>query len=155
MECGCGRSPTGKCIGWHTLSEEEYQNELNKLHDKQSNQDDHAIHWVYEGIIVNRDLVDAKLEEIVAHVKANEPGALSYVYCLNEDESMLTIYERYRNNSAVLAHGENMQPYIYIFENAVQVTKFLVFGPVNDEVRELLTGFGAEFQKPLAGFVRN
>ena len=24
MECGCGRSPTGKCIGWHKLSEEEY-----------------------------------------------------------------------------------------------------------------------------------
>jgi hypothetical protein len=31
MECGCGRSPTGKCIGWHALSEEEYQNKLNKL----------------------------------------------------------------------------------------------------------------------------
>ena len=26
--CGCGRSPTGKCIGWHTLSEEEYQKNL-------------------------------------------------------------------------------------------------------------------------------
>jgi len=23
--CGCGRSPTGKCIGWHGLSEELYQ----------------------------------------------------------------------------------------------------------------------------------
>ena len=23
-ECGCGRSPTGKCIGWHGLSEEQY-----------------------------------------------------------------------------------------------------------------------------------
>ena len=22
--CGCGRSHTGKCIGWHSLSEEEY-----------------------------------------------------------------------------------------------------------------------------------
>ena len=22
--CGCGRSPTGKCIGWHGLSEEEF-----------------------------------------------------------------------------------------------------------------------------------
>ena len=31
MDCGCGRSPTGKCIGWHALTEEEYQNELNKL----------------------------------------------------------------------------------------------------------------------------
>ena len=22
--CGCGRSPTGKCIGWHGLSEEAF-----------------------------------------------------------------------------------------------------------------------------------
>ena len=25
MECDCGRSPIGRCIGWHALSEEEYQ----------------------------------------------------------------------------------------------------------------------------------
>ena len=24
-KCGCGRSPTGKCIGWHGLTEAEYQ----------------------------------------------------------------------------------------------------------------------------------
>ena len=24
-KCGCGRSPTGNCIGWHALSEEGYQ----------------------------------------------------------------------------------------------------------------------------------
>ena len=23
--CGCGRSPTGDCCGWHGLSEEQYQ----------------------------------------------------------------------------------------------------------------------------------
>ena len=23
--CGCGRSPDGKCIGWHGLTEEQYQ----------------------------------------------------------------------------------------------------------------------------------
>jgi hypothetical protein len=25
MACGCGRSPTGKCIGWHALTEDQYQ----------------------------------------------------------------------------------------------------------------------------------
>jgi len=24
MSCGCGRSPTGRCIGWHALTEEQY-----------------------------------------------------------------------------------------------------------------------------------
>ena len=26
--CGCGRSPTGKCIGWHGLSEDEFKKKL-------------------------------------------------------------------------------------------------------------------------------
>jgi len=25
VECGCERSPTGKCVCWHGLSEEQYQ----------------------------------------------------------------------------------------------------------------------------------
>jgi hypothetical protein len=28
MACGCGRSPTGQCVGWHSLTEEEYQKKL-------------------------------------------------------------------------------------------------------------------------------
>ena len=27
-KCGCGRSPTGKCIGWHGLTEEAFRVEL-------------------------------------------------------------------------------------------------------------------------------
>tara|TARA_A100001011_G_scaffold95104_1_gene99964 strand:+ start:2496 stop:2633 length:138 start_codon:yes stop_codon:yes gene_type:complete len=26
--CGCGRSPTGKCIGWHNLTDQEYKQKL-------------------------------------------------------------------------------------------------------------------------------
>ena len=26
--CGCGRSPTGDCIGWHGLTEREYEAKL-------------------------------------------------------------------------------------------------------------------------------
>jgi hypothetical protein len=26
--CGCGRSPTGYCIGWHGLSESAFQRKL-------------------------------------------------------------------------------------------------------------------------------
>lgn len=30
-KCGCGRSPTGKCIGWHGLSEEDFQARLSEF----------------------------------------------------------------------------------------------------------------------------
>lgn len=33
--CGCGRSPTGKCIGWHGLSEDEYKQRLEEFNRKQ------------------------------------------------------------------------------------------------------------------------
>ena len=44
MACGCGRSPTGKCVGWHALTEEQYQqkrkeyllNEVNKAKEKKN-----------------------------------------------------------------------------------------------------------------------
>lgn len=29
-KCGCGRSPTGKCCGWHALTEEAYRVKLNE-----------------------------------------------------------------------------------------------------------------------------
>ena len=28
VPCGCGRSPTGYCIGWHSLSESEFKERL-------------------------------------------------------------------------------------------------------------------------------
>jgi hypothetical protein len=32
-KCGCGRSPTGMCIGWHGLSQEEFETKL-KEHEE-------------------------------------------------------------------------------------------------------------------------
>ena len=29
-KCGCGRSLTGKCVGWHSLSEEDYADRKEK-----------------------------------------------------------------------------------------------------------------------------
>ena len=38
--CGCGRSPTGKCIGWHGLSEAAFQAQLaNYVAEEQTKED--------------------------------------------------------------------------------------------------------------------
>jgi hypothetical protein len=34
-KCGCGRSPTGFCIGWHNLSESDYQEKLSDYQFKE------------------------------------------------------------------------------------------------------------------------
>ena len=30
VACGCGRSPTGKCCGWHALTEDAYRVKLSE-----------------------------------------------------------------------------------------------------------------------------
>ena len=40
MSCTCGRSPTGKCVGWHKLSEAEYAEKKAKWEAKQSQKED-------------------------------------------------------------------------------------------------------------------
>jgi hypothetical protein len=37
-KCGCGRSPSGKCIGWHGLTEAEYLAKLAEYNVKDSEQ---------------------------------------------------------------------------------------------------------------------
>ena len=39
-DCGCGRSPTGQCIGWHNLTEEEYQEKLKELEENMKEEED-------------------------------------------------------------------------------------------------------------------
>ena len=33
--CGCGRSPTGWCVGWHNLTIEQYNVKLNEYTETQ------------------------------------------------------------------------------------------------------------------------
>jgi hypothetical protein len=32
--CGCGRSPTGNCIGWHGLTEDAFKTKLQEYNEK-------------------------------------------------------------------------------------------------------------------------
>ena len=34
--CGCGRSPTGDCIGWHSLTQEEFEQKVREYKKEQA-----------------------------------------------------------------------------------------------------------------------
>ena len=42
-KCGCGRSPTGKCIGWRGLTEEAYKEALEKYQTNQEDADGNTV----------------------------------------------------------------------------------------------------------------
>jgi hypothetical protein len=41
--CGCGRSPTGDCCGWHGLTEDQYNEALEKYLTNQQDKTGKAI----------------------------------------------------------------------------------------------------------------
>jgi len=56
-KCGCGRSPTGMCIGWHGLSKEEYEAKL-KEHQESSKEDEFGKKLEYNSSLGSSDLWD-------------------------------------------------------------------------------------------------
>jgi hypothetical protein len=47
-KCGCGRSPTGKCCGWHALTEEAYRVKLDEYELAQYRQQAQEL-WFSDG----------------------------------------------------------------------------------------------------------
>ena len=41
-KCKCGRSPSGRCIGWHGLSEDDYQKKLAAYQARKAEKGDKA-----------------------------------------------------------------------------------------------------------------
>lgn len=47
--CGCGRSPNGKCVGWHALTEEQWAEQKTQLiHNLQVGHGDKSYRFVEE-----------------------------------------------------------------------------------------------------------
>jgi hypothetical protein len=44
-QCGCGRSPTGKCIGWHALTEDAYKEKLTAYNEAKKQEDEDLREW--------------------------------------------------------------------------------------------------------------
>ena len=42
--CSCGRSPTGKCVGWHALTEEKYLEFYKKYEELSEEEKKQAFH---------------------------------------------------------------------------------------------------------------
>ena len=42
--CQCNRSPTGLCIGWHSLTEEEYKKKKKKYDELKEEEKKEAFH---------------------------------------------------------------------------------------------------------------
>lgn len=113
--------------------------------------------WVVELAIKPGELESFKvlMNDMTAAIEANEPGTLNYELFISDDGTTSHIYEKYVDGDAFKAHLDNFnQHFADRFGAAVDVTAFTVYGNPNNEIRELLDGFGAVIMTPLVGTTR-
>ena len=85
MECGCGRSPIGRCIGWHTLSGEEYQEKLEEYKQRQKKKTI-EMKISYHGPIADTSIIRdarAKIFDINAGLRDSDIGLETIVVTPN------------------------------------------------------------------------
>jgi quinol monooxygenase YgiN len=112
------------------------------------------VSWVIELAVKpgQLDTFKALMEEMVAGT-STEPQTLNYEWFISDDDSTVHIYEKYADSEAVLAHtGGFMEKWAGRFMEAVEPTRFTVYGSPNAAARELLDGFGGTYLRTWGGF---
>ena len=91
---------------------------------------------------------------LVAATKA-ESGSLAYDYSVNDDETMVHIFEAYRDSEAVVNHvTKTFSQFADRFSACVDVDGFVVYGNPDVAATEILDGFGSVYMTPFEGFTR-
>lgn len=100
----------------------------------------------------------AEFRALVADIVAashEEPGTLAYQYSVNADETMVHIFERYRDSAAFVSHVEQtFGAFAERFLSMVTVASLVVYGNPDAAARKALDGFNASYMTLFDGFAR-
>jgi quinol monooxygenase YgiN len=95
------------------------------------------------------------IPEMVESASTNEPGTLDYEWFFDAGETTCHIWERYTNSAAAMIHLGNFgEKFAERFMDALEPTRFTVYGSPSAEVQEALAPFGVAYMVPVAGFKR-
>jgi quinol monooxygenase YgiN len=84
-----------------------------------------------------------------------EPGTLAYQYSVNDDKTVVHIYERYVNSQAFVSHvTQTFGAFAQRFLSLVSVSSLVVYGNPNAEARAALDTFNATYMTLFDGFSR-
>jgi quinol monooxygenase YgiN len=117
---------------------------------------DDQVSWLLEGTVRPGELENLKalINEMVESTRA-EPGALNYQWCISADNTTVHNFDRYRDSAAARTHLEGfLSNHAGRYMEAVDTTRFSVYGAPSDEVKEIVNGFGGAYYGLIEGFTR-
>jgi quinol monooxygenase YgiN len=115
------------------------------------------VYWLIEVAIKpgEFDNFNAVMKEMIEDTRSNEPNTLNYEWAITEDNQSCHIYERYSDSAAAMTHLKAFgEKFAERFMAAVAVTRLVVYGTPNHEVKEALGGPSTVFMTPFGGFAR-
>jgi quinol monooxygenase YgiN len=93
------------------------------------------------------------LISIIVAETQKEPGTLSYIYSISDDQVTINIIERYKDSSSLISHvTTTFSPFAADFLSFVQLKDLTVHGMPSDEVKEILRDFSPKYMTPFNGF---
>lgn len=116
------------------------------------------VQWIVEFTIKADKLDTFKkiVEEITRIVRQNEPGAKSYQWYFNDDETKCIITEWYSDPEAALAHlnGEGARKLLPKLLEVSEITRLEIYGDPGKEAQKRLEELGAQTFHFFTGFTR-
>ena len=97
-------------------------------------------------------------QEITTNVLDTEDFCIEYAYYVSEDNTSVTLYEKYIDSESAIKHGQNFMASTFFdrFFNLFTLNKFIVTGPASDEFKKFTSenGFVIEYRNSIDGFTR-
>jgi quinol monooxygenase YgiN len=113
------------------------------------------IYWILQVAIHPGKLDDFRsvANDLIAKTQS-EQGTLGYQWNLSDDKTICHIYERYQDADALLTHVQSFGAFAKRFMEACHPTRFYVYGPANDAVKDALDDLHPVYFSELGGFSR-
>lgn len=84
-------------------------------------------------------------DEAIDMVSREEPDTLSFRLFINDDESVFTSFEVYKNSEAVIKNFQLSENRIGRVLSASEVLSCEIYGNATQELRDLLSPYGTKF----------
>lgn len=114
----------------------------------------HDYRWIVELAIKQGKQAEFRslAVDMVKEFLENEPKTRTYQFYVSEDGNSCHINERYDDAEGFKFHLDNFgEKFADRFSACVKITKFTVYGNPNEEIRNILAGFGAIFMSHMGG----
>ncbi|GAA0415880.1 hypothetical protein GCM10009133_25460 [Cocleimonas flava] len=109
--------------------------------------------WTVDGKIKDgqKEAFDAVMKDLI-DASRQEQGTMNYEWTIAEDQTSFHVHERYRDVESAMIHLGSFGKLAERFLEASEITRFVVYSNITDDLQEAITGLNPEYMKPFGGF---